>query len=370
MQVNVFNHLHRTEVRCSINSMSKLLFRADGNAQIGLGHVMRCLALANMLSGEFPMRFALVEPAPEICSLLIQNGMEVIELVDSDNREAFLSLIEPDDLVVLDGYSFDTAYQDEVRSHARKLVYIDDLNRAYQVADVVINHAGGVAQTDYKAEPYTQFCLGPHYALLRPEFLRSAGAVDSSEGFGPPPTDGPIFVSMGGGDLFNTSLQVLEAILETGITSPVRVVLGPFHPDRAAIEAFQSQLSNLTILQNLTAKQMADELHQCSLAITACSTIAYEVCAINRPLIAVVTADNQARLAQFLSTEKLAISVNFPKLLSRLRPSMELETALKLEIMLFQLSSETVTETLSNQRRFFDGRSPERFRTLFRELST
>ncbi len=343
--------------------MSKLLFRADGNAQIGLGHVMRCLALADMLRGDFPMRFALVEPAPEIRSLLIENGISVIEISDSDSKAEFLSLIEPDDIVVLDGYSFNSDYQDEIRSQAQKLVYIDDLTRAYQVADVVINHAGGVATTDYKAAAYTQFCLGPHYALLRPEFLRP-------EGFGQAPADGPIFVSMGGGDLFNTSLQVLEAILETGITSPVRVILGPFHPDRAAIEAFQNQLPNLTILQNLTAKQMADEIQQCSLAITACSTIAYEVYAINRPLIAVVTANNQARLAQFLSEEKLAISVNFPKLLSRLRPSMELETALKLEIMLFQLSSDTVTETLANQRRFFDGRSPERFRTLFRELST
>lgn len=347
--------------------MNKLLFRADGNAQIGLGHVMRCLALANMLKGDFSMRFALVEPAPEICSLLIGNGVSVVELPDLDSRAAFLALTEPDDIVVLDGYSFDAAYQDEIRSHVRKLVYIDDLSRAYQVADVVINHAGGITQTDYQSAPYTQFCLGPHFALLRPEFLPSS--VDSPEGFGQAPADGPVFVSMGGGDLFNTSLQVLEAIRETGITSSVRVVLGPFHPDRAAIEVFRNQLPNLTILQNLTASQMADEIQQCSLAIVACSTIAYEVCAINRPLIAVVTAENQDRIAQFLSEEKLAISVNFPKLLSRLRPSMDLETALKLEIMLFQLSSDTVVETLANQRRFFDGRSPERFRTLFRKLS-
>ncbi|GAB2562929.1 UDP-2,4-diacetamido-2,4,6-trideoxy-beta-L-altropyranose hydrolase [Spirosoma areae] len=343
--------------------MNKLLFRADGNAEIGLGHVMRCLALANMLKGSFSMRFALVEPAPEVCSLLNEQGVSVSKLTDSDSRAGFLSLIEPDELVVLDGYSFDALYQEEIRSHARKLIYIDDLSRAYQVADVVINHAGGVSETAYKAAAYTQFCLGPHYALLRPEFLRpSLPATGPSQA-------GPIFVSMGGGDLFNTSLQVLEAIQEAGISLPVHVVLGPFHPDRAAIDAFQKQLPNLAILQNLTARQMVDEIQQCSLAITACSTIAYEVCAVNRPLIAVVTADNQARLAQFLSEEKLAISVNFPRLLSRLSPSMELQTALKLEIMLFQFSSDTVTETLVNQRRFFDGRSPERFRALFRQLS-
>ena len=110
---------------------------------------------------------------------------------------------------------------------------------------------------------------------------------------------------------------------------------------------------------------MVAELKNCSLAITACSTIAYEVCAINRPLIAVVTADNQARLAQFLSEEKLALSVNFPTLLTRLTPVLALDQMLKLAIQCFQFSPETVADSLVNQRRFFDGRSPERFRRLF-----
>jgi spore coat polysaccharide biosynthesis predicted glycosyltransferase SpsG len=182
------------------------------------------------------------------------------------------------------------------------------------------------------------------------------------------PAEGPIFVSLGGADPQNTSLSVLEAVRQVDNTLPVRIVLGPFHPNPQAVENFSSQLSNLTILQNLSASQMVTELTQCSLAITACSTIAYEVCAISRPLITVVSADNQARLAQFLADEKLALSVNFPNLLSRLTPSMSLETALKLAIQLFQFSPEAVTNTLHNQRHFFDGRSPERFRTLFDRL--
>ena len=211
------------------------------------------------------------------------------------------------------------------------------------------------------AEAYTQFCLGPQYALLRPEFLRP-------EGFGPPPTDGPIFVSLGGADPHNTSLTVLDAIHQVDSQLPVQLILGPFHPDRAAVEAFKEKLPNLTIGQDLSASQMVDALKQCSLAITACSTIAYEVCAVNRPLIAVVTADNQDRLAQFLSEEKLALSVNFPTLLTRSTPVIALDKMLRLSIQSFQFSPEAVDETLTNQRRFFDGRSPERFRALFQTM--
>ena len=343
-------------------TMHKLLFRADGNAQIGLGHVMRCLALANMLKGEFSMQFALVEPTPEVSALIERAGLSVISLPESTHGTTFLAQIQPDEIVVLDGYSFDKPFQQSVRSRAKKVVFIDDLVEGYQVADVLINHAGGVSQTDYDAEAYTAFCIGPHYALLRPEFL-------SPKGYGLPPIDGPIFVSLGGADPKNTSLNVLDAIRQVDATLSVRLVLGPFHPNRAAVEAFQDQLPNLTILQNLSATQMVNEIQQCRLAVTASSTIAYEICAINRPLITVVTADNQDRLAQFLSEEKLAISVNFPTLLTRLTPVISLETMLKFAIQGFLLSPESATETLANQRRFFDSGSPGRFRALFRTLS-
>ena len=262
---------------------------------------------------------------------------------------------------MLDGYVFDEAFQRAVRERAKKLVFIDDLLTGHQVADVVINHAGGVTEADYEAESYTQFYLGPHYALLRPEFRQPGG-------FGAPPTDGPIFVSFGGTDTGNVSLTALKAIRQVDAHLPVHLILGPFHPDRIAIDAFQNQLPNLTIRKNLTAAQMVAALQQCSLAITACSTIAYEVCAVNRPLITVVTADNQARLAQFLSEEKLALSVNFPTLLTRLTPVISLENMLKLAIQGFQFSPDTVAESLASQRRFFDGSSPERLQALFGRL--
>ncbi|QJW91088.1 UDP-2,4-diacetamido-2,4,6-trideoxy-beta-L-altropyranose hydrolase [Spirosoma taeanense] len=341
--------------------MKSVIFRADGNAQIGLGHVMRCLALARMLNETWSRQFAITDPTPEVAQLLERAGLTVISLPAADAEQTFLEQIQPGDLVVLDGYVFTESFQQAIRTKAKTLVFIDDLLTGHQVADVVINHAGGVSPTDYDAEPDTQFCLGPHYALLRPEFF-------SPEGFGSPSSDGPIFVSLGGADPKNLSLSVLEAIRQTDATLPVRIVLGPFHPDRASVEAFRSQLPHLTILQNLDADQMVAELTRCRLAITACSTIAYEVCAVNRPLIAIVTADNQTRLAKFLSDEKLALSVNFPALLSRQTPSLNLETALRFAIQSFQFSPDTVADSLACQRRYFDGRSPERFQALFDSL--
>ena len=341
--------------------MNKLLFRADGNAQTGLGHVMRCLALADMLGDTYDRRFAIIQPDKAVIQRIEEKGLSVIILATNDVAE-LLTHTTRDDVVVLDGYEFDTAFQREIRQRASKLVFIDDLTNGQQVANVVINHTGGVAKNEYDAGVYTQFYLGPHYALLRPEFMRP-------DGFGKAPENGPIFVNMGGADPQNTSLKVLESIRLVDSTLQIHLVLGPFYPNRAAIDSFQSQLPNLTILQDLSAVQMVDELRQCQLAITSCSTIAYEVCAINRPLITVLTADNQARLAQFMAEEKLALSVNFPTLLNRLTPVISLENMLKLAIQGFQFMPETVAESLKNQRQFFDGRSPERLRHVFHEIT-
>ncbi|WP_338875978.1 UDP-2,4-diacetamido-2,4,6-trideoxy-beta-L-altropyranose hydrolase [Spirosoma sp. SC4-14] len=342
--------------------MNRVVLRADGNAQIGMGHVMRCLALSHMLRDEFLLQFAIKEPEAYVCTLIQQAGLCVVPLPESTADTTFLELINTDDIVVLDGYAFDISFQKQIRNRTKRLIYIDDLLKGHQVADVVINHAGGIRTNEYDAEPYTKFYLGPHYALLRPEFLQP-------QGFGSAIRGGPFFVSMGGADLQNMSLHILEAIRLVDPMLPIHIVLGPFHPNRQSIEAYSLQLPNLVILQNQNVNEMVRELQQCSLALTSCSTIAYEVCAVNRPLIAIVTADNQARIAQFLSEEQLAVSVSFPALLPHSTPRPALAQMLKLTIQSFQLFSDITLKSLASQKRFFDGQSPERFRKLFQQLS-
>ncbi|CCH55859.1 putative protein MJ1062 [Fibrisoma limi BUZ 3] len=330
----------------------KILFRADGNAQIGLGHVMRCLALAEMLGDAYERRFAIVQPAPEVAKRIEEKGVTVVPLPGYELND-FLAVAAPDDVTVLDGYAFDEAYQRAVRAKVGKLVYIDDLVTGHQVADVLINHTGAITEYDYDAEAYTQFLLGPHYALLRSEFFAD---------FAAPPTKGPIFVSLGGADPQNVSIKVLDALRiafhQIGQSWRVRLVIGPFHPDRASIEAYQDKLKHLTILSNLTAGQMVTEVQKCRLAITACSTIAYEVCATNRPLLAIQTADNQERLAHFLESEQLA----------HVAPAHTDVDQLAYRIEVSLLYPDSIAHTLQNQRYYFDRKTPERFRALFDRL--
>lgn len=338
-----------------MNSKPVILFRADGNSQIGLGHVMRCLALAEMLGSDYDYQFAIVEPSTAVAALITAKGIRVIALPTSAIDD-FREFINADTVVVLDGYAFDTAFQLLVREQAKRLVYIDDLVAGHQVADVVINHAGGVTTEEYEAEPYTQFVLGSRYALLRTAFFIP---------FTPAPTEGPIFISLGGADPSHTSVRVLNGILtyfnRLNQQWRIHMIVGPLQANRPELEALQSQFRHLHLLSNLTAEQMAAELTKCQLAITACSTVAYEVCSVGRPLIAIQTADNQARIASFLAGNSMASVFSMDTLSTA---NMDLNFEVGVSATYFHARRTMV----QHQRRLFDGRSPERFRALFKHL--
>ena len=121
---------------------SKIYFRADGNADIGLGHVIRCLALADMLKEEFECVFAtrfvnkyINEEIQKTCSSYIK-----LKEKHGEHYEEFLSFIEKEDIVVLDNYFFTTDYQKKIKNIGCKLVCIDDMHDKHYVADAVINH--------------------------------------------------------------------------------------------------------------------------------------------------------------------------------------------------------------------------------------
>lgn len=320
-----------------------ILFRVDGNAQIGLGHVMRCLALADMLAPAFGCRFAIHAPTTGLLALFEQKQVPVVSLHTANVAE-FTAILTPADLVVLDGYQFGEAIQRAVKAACGKLIYIDDLLIGHQVADIVINHTADIAPTDYSAEPYTRFLLGPAYALVNPIFKASV-----------PISTGPIFVNLGGADPLNITHQVVSQLVVTvPATQPIRVVLGGANSHRSSFTSFSQD--RITLLTNLSVSAMVEEIDACALAIVSCSTIAYEVATVGRPFIGILSADNQRRLARFFDEQKLAIGV--------------LPLPLDLDRLALLVSQAGDSLGVSQQRLYLDGQAAERYIAAFRHLLT
>jgi UDP-2,4-diacetamido-2,4,6-trideoxy-beta-L-altropyranose hydrolase len=333
-----------------------IVFRADGNSEIGLGHVMRCLALCEMLKELFQLKFAIQNPSKSIYDLLNVSVAEVIELpitvdykLDANN---FISSISKEDVIVLDGYYFNAAYQQEVKKHCRKLIYIDDLIRGHQYADVIINHNGLVQAAEYDAEPGTTFLLGTQYALVRKCFFDkklNAKTVKESRG------SISVLINLGGADPENVSLSILNVLLSKKYKYAITLILGVANKNTDIFSSFNF-VSNVHIKKGLSATEMIDEINTCDIAIVSCSTIAYEVAILNKPFVGILTATNQQSNATFFEKNVLAIAV--------------LDTHFSADTLLRSVepNEKKWNETLQNQRQVFDGKTIERFQHAFLTL--
>jgi UDP-2,4-diacetamido-2,4,6-trideoxy-beta-L-altropyranose hydrolase len=291
----------------------KIFFRADGNSNIGLGHVMRSLALAEMIKDHFDSCFIIRSPSPAIQEK-IKNVCDKLILLDektniADNAQLLtLSNFHQNAIVVLDGYAFDTKYQKEIKKSGAKIICIDDINAYHFFADVVINHSGGFEIEEYSVEPNTKVYLGPQFALIRPEFQKAAQHKNLSE------INKNIFVCFGGADPKNDTLSALQKCIKHSSDSSYFVVLGSayLHGDKLS-EFIEDTTTEINISTNLDAQQMVALMSKCSTAITSPSTVSYEYLSTRGRLFVKVIADNQKRINAFLINSNLAFNFdNFP----------------------------------------------------------
>ena len=318
----------------------KVYIRADGNSEIGLGHVIRSLALAEMLKDDFNCIFVTRFLTDYIHSEALKVCDDIIKLPESDDHfDAFLSILSSNDIVVLDNYFFDTDYQKSIKSKGCKLVCIDDMHDKHFVADVVINHSGGLKREYYSVSPNTCLFLGTDYALLRHEFLdRNEKNAGSS-----------LLVCMGGADKENKTLQILKLLEDKQFSHQCYVVVGDaYQYQQDLIEFQQSSQLNIVILKNLSAQKMADIMSECRYAICPPSTISFEYLSKKGgELYLINIADNQKYIYDFYIKNGLAFDIS----------------------ELFVNDTLRLKQYVETQRKYFDGQSAERIISIFKRLN-
>lgn len=266
----------------------KVVFRADGSSQIGLGHFIRSLALAEMLKDDFYCVF--VSQAPN--SFQIDEINEVCpERIDIPNDEDhfnfFLNLLKGDEIVVLDNYYFTTEYQIKIKSKGCKLVCIDDLFDKNFVADLIINHAPSVSPSHYKAEPYTQYAIGLEYALLRSVFLAQARKKRVVKNID------TLLICFGGSDQKNYTLKTLRVAIQFEQIKKIIVIVGNYYSITKSFTNIVEGDSRIEVRKNLRGFQMLGSMLETHLAIVPSSGILLEAISAGCIAITGITVENQ-----------------------------------------------------------------------------
>ena len=277
-----------------------ILFRADANSAIGVGHVMRCLSIAGAaVSQNINVCFVLADDARR--DLVAERGYQSIILGtaydDLDGEaERFSSIVaefKPKALIV-DSYFVTDYYLSALRNVCRsincRLVYIDDVLAFPYPCDVLLNY--GIYATvagynslykDEKKAP--TFLLGTSYTPLRQEFQNTVPRVVRKQGR-------DILCSTGGSDFTHMTLALVTEIQRCAVSElTFHVIIGAMNEDKALIYEKTEDDPNIVLYADV--RNMSALMQSCDVAISAAGSTLYELCATQTPTITYILADNQ-----------------------------------------------------------------------------
>jgi len=323
-------------------NMSSIIFRADGNSKIGLGHLIRSSALAEMLKDQYDCVLATRCKLKPLLKELESVFKEVILLPEIDYRaeaETFNKISAKSNLILLDGYKFDDTYQQELFQKGFDLFSIDDIHAFPFYSKAIINHSGGINPHHYCSLPSTQYYLGPRYALLREPFLQTAKTRRNLI------TDNNCFICFGGADPGNQTMHALQNNAVADQFAHFHVIIGNAYQYKQELEEFTSHHKNISVHYAVSPSEMVDIMRQCSYAICSPSTIVYEYVSVGGIVFLEQIADNQKDVINYFIKEGMAFPLK----------------------SIGQLSEEEVKNAFIKQAFYFDGNSGERFRKLFHQ---
>ncbi|WP_400191289.1 UDP-2,4-diacetamido-2,4,6-trideoxy-beta-L-altropyranose hydrolase [Hymenobacter sp. B81] len=288
---------------------ARLVLRADGNSRIGLGHVVRLLALADMVRGAFAETlFAAQQPPQIVRQLIAEAGLPMLELPEQPaaaEAQLLAARLSARDVLVLDGYDFQTTYQLAVRASGCRLAVVDDLRAWPTAADLLINHAPGIAPTDYEELASTRYCLGPEYSLLRRQFRQSLQLP------APVPHIESVLLCFGGADPERLTHRCLVALLGMSQVRQIGVVLGGAFAYEADLhELTRGQDTNrVRYHRSASAEQMLALYQTHDAVVCPASTVLLEALLLGRAAVTGYYVDNQRHLAEYVQAHRQAYSV-------------------------------------------------------------
>jgi UDP-2,4-diacetamido-2,4,6-trideoxy-beta-L-altropyranose hydrolase len=291
----------------------RVAFRTDVSSQIGTGHFMRCLALADELKKQrVQIRFVSRDLSAHLRDMLDAKDMECVSLSTSFGQELGDELAHSDwlgnsqaqdaqattqaladhmwDWVVVDHYALDVRWESAIRASTKKIMVIDDLADREHGCDVLLDqnfYVDMLTRYNGKVPEHCQLLLGPRYALLREEFRKFREQLKPRTG-----AIKRILVSFGGVDAGNYTGLTLEALTTVSAALPVEVIIGAQHPYR---EQIQHECARVGYTCYVQTARMAELMAEADLAIGAGGTAMWERCCLGLPSIVLCVADNQRK---------------------------------------------------------------------------
>ena len=295
-----------------------LIIRADADAHMGTGHIMRCIAFAQAWQDQGgDVTFLSYCDSEALRQRIIDEGFDLIpiEKPHPDPYDLSYTLDVLEQLktqnsklrtwFVLDGYYFTPDYQKAIKENGYRLLVVDDMAHLdHYHADILLNQNIHASSLHYACDRDIMKLLGCKYVLLRREFLKYKNWKREI-----PDKAKKILVTMGGSDPDNMTMKVIKALNNLDVPDlEVKIIVGPANPNIDVLKNVTlSAPYSMNVFKNV--KNMPELMAWADVAISAGGSTCWEMAFMGVPILVIVLAENQKDIALELEKAGAAASI-------------------------------------------------------------
>jgi len=281
--------------------LKKILFRCDSSSSIGLGHVKRCLVLAQRLkeyNKDLKILFATQNLHGNINLEILKSGFSIYSIKNNSLKELdyFVKGLFVD-LLVIDSYEIDNIFEEQLRINnpSLKILSFDDMLRPH-CSHIVLNHGIQAQEKDYKKilDKKTKLFCGSEYTLLRDEFLEAKRVNVTRDS---------IAVILGGNDVLNLSSKIANLLLEINKKYKITIITTSANQNLKELK----ECKHINVLVDIN--NIATVLLSKSLVITASGGTLFEVLSLKKKFINIEVASNQKVVDKFLKDKGIKTTI-------------------------------------------------------------
>jgi UDP-2,4-diacetamido-2,4,6-trideoxy-beta-L-altropyranose hydrolase len=280
-----------------------LLLRADAGADLGAGHAMRCLSLAQAWQDAGGRAVLAAAELPErLAARFRREAIDVVALPARDDAgdgaaTAALARRHAAAWVVTDGHRFGPEHHAPIKAAGLPLLAIDDEgDHPAWLADVVLNQNLHATPALYGNAPAgTRRLLGPRWALLRRDFAKQRDRGPTVAG------TRRVLATLGGGDPGPAGRLVGEALALVR-AADVTVVVGPADPRPPAALPSSARVER-------DPADMAALMADADVVVAGGGTTCWELACLGAPAVVVTLADNQVPVARALAAAGAVVNL-------------------------------------------------------------
>jgi UDP-2,4-diacetamido-2,4,6-trideoxy-beta-L-altropyranose hydrolase len=301
--------------------MKNIVFRVDSGFNIGSGHLMRCITLANHLKKSIKLfcTFITRDNNGNFTEIIIKNGFNVLlldgpepniniegysewlgtsQINDADQTLSLLknNNIDKIDILVVDHYALDVQWEIRFKDITNKFVVIDDLADREHFCNILLDQniaPNYLTRYDNLTPRECKKFLGIAYCLLREDFLRAKLSIKPRDKLC------NIVIFFGGVDKDNATFKLLFSLREKlKVFEFVSVIVGKSNPFKYDIKEFCNTYDNCHYLEQVS--NMAEIFSESDLAIGAGGATTGERIFLGLPSIVFSLADNQVEVSNYL----------------------------------------------------------------------